>query len=216
LKNTLAELKEFRKKINSLVVAEKEIDSIDALENWLREFEKLKSELINECENYDDNLKEQEQEVIYQAKSQLKHSNLIEMVFSIGAFALFKKRPNFIKYIWEYKQPPDTTAIHTGHDIIPNSLEELIKFYFRKGSFERRIPFWEDHHSSEIYFQQYFLLILARILSQRYGESDIEKVAEEPTLPDLPVTRLSGIKHSVDELISISSKLPKYEIWLLS
>jgi len=117
---------------------------------------------------------------------------------------------DYIKYLWEYKQPPDSDASWVGHDIVPSTLDGVIKFYFRKSLFERRFDFWEDHHGTRGYFKKYFLLLLLSVL-RGIRKNEIEKYPEieNYNLPKLSVYRLSDLEHSADEFAGISKELTK-------
>jgi len=197
------------KRIRELVDSENDLNTQEKLEAWLKKFNELKS--IVEP-NLDGEQKKSAQEIEEKirdfATSQFKYRNLLEIVFVIGAYCLFKQRYDYIKYLWEYKQPPDSDASWIGHDITPRTLDEVIKFYFRKGLFEKKLDFWEGHHGSEKYYKQYFLLLLARILQSVPIDAEGKYLQiENYKLPDLHVYRLSDLEHSIDGFISLATDL---------
>jgi hypothetical protein len=191
------------KRIKELVNSENDLYTKERLELWLKKFDELKA-IIEP--NLDEEQRKEAQEIEEKIRnfaiSQFKYQNLLEIIFAIGAYCLFKQRYGYIKYLWEYKQPPDSDASWIGHDITPITLDEVIQFYFRKGLFERKFDFWEGHHGSEKYYKQYFLLLLARILQGI--SADIEgrySQIENFKLPDLHIYRLSDIEHSIDDFV---------------
>lgn len=190
-------------RIGELVNSEDAIDDKKKLDNWLNKFNELKmiiepnvtSEQKEELEKIEDNIKEY-------AIGQFKYNNLLDIVFDTCAYCLFKNKPDYIKYLWEYNQPPDSDASWIGHDIMPKTINEVINFYFKKGLFERAERFWEDHHGSEIYYKRYFLLLLARALQSTKAEE-----VKAYNLPKLHVYRLSDLQHSIDGLVEIAKGL---------
>ena len=71
--------------------------------------------------------------------AQFKYSNLTEVAFAIGAYCLFKQKPEYIRYLWEYKQPPDSDAGWIGSDITPNTIISVLQLYLGRGLIERKI-----------------------------------------------------------------------------
>lgn len=203
--------------VRELADSENDLYTKEKLEAWLKKFNELKA--IIEPNLNEEQKKEAhkiEEKIRDFAISQFKYQNLLEIVFAIGAYCLFKQRYSYIKYLWEYKQPPDSDASWIGHDITPRTLDEIIQFYFRKGLFERRFDFWEGHHGSEKYYKQYFLLLLSRVLqSVPADEEGRYPQIENYKLPDLHIYRLSDIEHSIDDFISLATDL-KQDINMLT
>jgi len=197
------------KRVRELADSENDINTQEKLEAWLKKFDELKT-IIEP--NLDEDQKKSAQEIEEKIRdfvtSQFKYQNLLEIVFAVGAYCLFKQRYGYIKYLWEYKQPPDSDASWIGHDITPSTLDEVIRLYFRKGFFEKKLDFWEGHHGSEKYYKQYFLLLLARILQSVPADFEGKySQIENYKLPDLHVYRLSYLEHSIDEFIALSAEL---------
>jgi hypothetical protein len=193
------------------------IDLQDGLKAWLEKFDELKAAIEPNLDATKLALaKTREEKIKEAATTYYKYNNLLEMVFSIGAYCLFlsyglsESRESYIKYLWEYKQPGDSDTSWMGHNIVPVTFNDAIDSYFRKSTFQRKYDFQEDHHGAEIYHKQYFLLLLAKTLQ---GVKPTE-VGEYPqfesySLPPLSVHRLSDIEYSVDGLISIAKDLKK-------
>ena len=196
-------------KIGELAHSEDDLDTKDKLDEWLRKFDEVKAvlerHLTKDQRQQAEKLNEEINEYVV---SQFKYNNLLEMVFAFGAYCLFKQRPSYVKYLWEYKQPPDSDAIWIGHDITPRTLEEAVRFYFRKVLFEKKFDFWEEHHGSEKYYKEYFLLLLVRVLQNVRADSDgnfLQIVSYR--LPDLNVHRLSDLSHSMDGFVQLADEL---------
>lgn len=138
-----------------------------------------------------------------------KYQNLLEIVFDIGAYCLFKQRYDYIKYLWEYKQPPDSDVVWIGDNIIPQKLDDIIYLYFSNGLFDKKIDFWGQHHTSKNYYKQYFLLLLAHILQNVPADAGGNySQIENYKLPDLHIYRLSELKdYLIDEFIELSENL---------
>lgn len=197
------------RRINELANSEEDIDTVEKLDSWLERFGQLKSifePLFNEEQEKE--ASKIEAKIKEYVTSLYKYNNLLEIVFGIGAYCLSKNKPAFIKYLWEYQQPPDSDSKWIGHDIVPVTINSLLSFYFKTGLYELKFDFWEGHHGSEIYYKRYFLLLLARIMQSfrpnaegRYTEID------SYNLPSLHIHRLSEITSSVNDLIEAADAL---------
>lgn len=128
-----------------------------------------------------------------------KHSNLREQVFSLGAYCMFKKRYDFVKELFDYKQPADSDASWGGNDVQPETVTGVVNFYFKRGVSHRATNFWEGHHGSEIYAKRYFLCLLARALTRNPNET--------AQLGDLTPSRLSDVTYSVEGLKLVAAEL---------
>lgn len=199
------------KKVRELANSERDLDTKEKLDSWLERFAELK-EIVERhvAASQVEEVRTLEREIREFVIAQFKYSNLIEIVFAIGAYSLFKQRPAYTNYLWEYKQPRDSDASWIGHDITPNTLNGVITFYFRKGLFERKFDFWEGHHGTEQYYKQYFLLLLGRVLQNIRADAEGRySQLENYKLPDLHVYRLSDLGHSIEELIRLAAELQK-------
>lgn len=208
--NQLDKEHQLSKHIKELANSENDLDTKEKRDGWLKKFEELKKilELHLDKEQQKNALKIEE-EIIEFIDGQFKYSNLLEIIFAIGAYCLFKQRMEYIKHLWEYKQPPDSDASWIGHDILPNTIDGVINFYFKKDLFERKFDFFgEGHHGSEKYYNKYFLLLLARLLQSMRANSDgrYEQI-ERYNLPDLHVYRLSDLEHSIDGFLELAREL---------
>ena len=195
---------DIEKRVEELIKSEIDLYTKDNLGLWLNKYDELKNiiepNLNNEQMNKANSIY---YKIVNYAISQFKYENLLEIVFTIGAYCLFKKRYEYIKYLWEYKQPPDSDASWSGHDITPRNLNEVLSFYFRKGLFKRKLDFWEGHHGSGTYYKQYFLLLLTRELQNKIENFENYK------LPDFHIERLSSIELSIDGFIELATLLKK-------
>ena len=197
------------KRVKELANSESDLDTKEKRDEWLKKFEELKKVVtphLDKEQQY--NASEIEKEIREFIDAQFKYNNLLEIVFALGAFCLFKQRLDYIKSVWEYKQPPDSDAYHIGHDIVPNTIDDVVNFYFRKGLFERKFDFWEGHHGSEDYYKKYFLLLLSRSLQaiRANDEGKYEQI-ENYNLPDLHIYRLSDLEYSIDGFIELAKEL---------
>ena len=205
--------------ISGLEEAENNITSKKSLDAWVEKFSKVKSVLYPQFNN-EQKIKadELENNIINSATLRYKFSNLLDIVFTIGTYCIFKNKPEYIKYFWEFKQPTDSEVSWVGHNIIQETPRDVIKFYFQKSYVERKIDFWEDHHGSEIYAKKYFLLLLAKSLQQIKANSQTNQYDSfrDFNISDIDVYRLSDIEHSTDNLIEIAKNLKNETDILLS
>lgn len=196
-------------KVRTLSESLKNLDDLEKLNNWKLEFEKLKQiifPLLSKDQGMTaDKIEEKIFEYIY---TRYKYHNLLEIVFNIGAYCLFKNKISFIKYIWEYKQPSDADAVWIGSDIIPNNLDELTFLYFKRYISDEKFEFWEGHHGTEKYYKEYFLLLLAKIF-QNIKPNDDGKflIIQNYNLPTLDANQLFDLEKSIDGLIALAKEL---------
>lgn len=196
-------------RIKELHSSEKDLDTNENLDNWLKKFDEFKS-ILEPHFNKEEikRAKEIEKDIKEFVVSQFKYNNLLNIVFAIGSYCLFKEKPDYIKYLWEYKQPPNSDAIWIGHDIVPNSINDVLGFYFKKDLFDRKLSFWEAHHGSTSYYKKYFLLLICRLIKTITPNSDgVYEEIDNYTLPELNIYRLSDLKYSIDEFIVIANEL---------
>ncbi|MBI2251667.1 MAG: hypothetical protein HYU63_02745, partial [Armatimonadetes bacterium] len=140
--NQLNEKNNPNKMIKNLLDCENDLDSKEKLDKWLEKFEELKNILepyfskgqLQKAKKIEEDIKDY-------VEMQFKYNNLLEIIFAIGAYCLLKQKPEYIKLLWDSKQPSDSDANWVGHDIFPKTLPEIIYFYFKEELFERKFDF---------------------------------------------------------------------------
>lgn len=193
---------EINNKINKLAQSAKGITSKDRLDTWLNEFEGIKSILTpNFNEDQTSRATQLAFEITKYVKSQYKYNNLTALCAVIGAYALYKYKPAYIRYLWEYKQPPDADATWVGDDIVPDSLDDLIVLV-SGGFIERKYVFWDGRHGSRQPLEQYSVLLMARIFKQALVGIDSSSI-----LDALDDGRLNDLSNSVEHLITVANNL---------
>lgn len=176
------------------------------LEKWLNEYGNLKNIVENNLKKSELNkAKKIENSILKSIYNKFKSNNIKNLFFSIGAFCLFDKKINFIKFLWRYKQPEDADAIWISHDLTPENLNELMTVYF--DLMDGGINFFVGHHGSNVYIKQYFLLLLGRLLQNTTKGSLNYKPESSYRLPDLDIYKLSDLTHRCDNLIEDVKKL---------
>ncbi len=192
------------------------INSKDKLEEWEKGFEDYASlfEPVYK-KNSIDNFQNIKNAIMNNATYQYKYNNLMLIIFIIGPYCLFHKRYDFIKHLWEYKQPPDSDATWTGDHIIPESPSELIDIYFTKLDRKKIRMFREDRHGMEKYLKEYFILLLAwYFIAKAEPLNNISIDIANFDLPDYDSYVLNNIIHSVEELKQTANSLKsQHEIW---
>jgi len=186
-----------------------EIDTIIKLHAWIDKFnafkETIKNSFTKEQEKKADKLEKQIKNFVV---SKFKYNNLLKIVFIIGVYCLFKQKPSYIKYLWEYKQPPDSDAIWVGHEIIPQNLDEVVKLYFKIKNSQESYSFREGHHGGKKYHKEYFLLLLAHVLKNIHMGSECEfNKIENYRLPELNIYFLNDLNITIDSFIELASEL---------
>lgn len=199
---------QIEKRLKELSTLEKRLNSRADLDSWFVNFEDLKT-LVNKYapDEEKDYLSKLENELRNYITSRYKYNNLVNIMFAIGAYCLFKKRYSYIKYLWEYKQPPDSDSTWIGHEIIPNNLNTTVTFFFSIDNLDYKFHLWEDHHGNRIYFKQYFLLLLMNAL-RKIPINDRKKFIQEDQihLSQVPIRELHNLENSIEDLISLSAK----------
>ncbi len=202
-------------KLKELDQSSKYINSTEALESWLSEFNDLKNIIeVNLSQQKINKAKELEISILNAIQNQFKLNNLRNLFVSIGAFCLFKKRVKFVRLLWNYKQPDDADATWIGHDIIPENLNDLMTVYF--DLMDKDVSFFVGHHGSNKYVKNYFLLLLCRLLQNIRKDTDQKYTTIKLYhLPDLDVFKLSNLAYKCDDLIASAKKLMTDEKMLL-
>jgi hypothetical protein len=196
--------------IKELSKSENDLSTKEKLDNWLEKFDELRNILEPSLSTEQKReAKDKEEKIKDFIIARYKFNKLLEIVFSIGAYCLFKQKFNYLRFLWEYKQPLDSDASWVGEDIVPTTIPGVLTFYFRKGYFDNRFDFWEGHHGSATYYKEYFLLLLLRVLQSINRSGDKYEELENYNLPHMHVYCLSSIEYSIDNLISISGNIRK-------
>lgn len=200
---------DLERQIKELAMTESDLDTRAKLNEWLSRFEQLKGivepnlepERRSEAAGIEIGIRKSVDE-------RFKHNNLLRLVFAICTYCLFKRRPEYIRYLWDFKQPQDSDGTWIGHDIVPGTATEAVTLFFKKGVSERQFDFWEGHHGSELYYKQYFLLLLARALRSVKPTADgkHDEIVDF-RLPDLNVHQLSSLEGSIDGLLKVAADL---------
>lgn len=195
--------------INELTNLEKDVSNIKELNNWFEKFNQLKQILETHFSQSQKRIaSELEIEIKGNLTSQLKYNNLLEIVYAIGAYCLFKKKYSYIKDLWEFKQPSDSDSSWIGHDIVPNKLDKVIKLYLKQNIYNHRFDFWEGHHGIQLYFRQYFILLILRALQNITPNNDgTYPQIENINLAYLDIRKLYTLESSISELLTLSSSL---------
>ncbi len=199
-------------RIARLYDTQKDIYTPGELEAWLREFEELKQALAPHLDHSSfERVREAEKEIRTQVESSYKYHQLLELFLQVGALCLYRKKPEYINVLWQYKQPDDSDALWTGTDMIPQSMREIVSLFFREGFYERETLGWEGHHGSSLYFDQYFLLLTLRLVGGRRGIRTEEKIdTPQQAIPsEWSPSRLNSITYPIDGLISVAECLRK-------
>ncbi|MBP6913434.1 MAG: hypothetical protein KBC00_02385 [Candidatus Levybacteria bacterium] len=187
----------------------KKIYTSSQLQEWLLKYEEFKGivyPLLNPANKTKAN--RIEKEIKSSVVQCYVNQTLKGLIFTAGAWAVYKNQPKFISEIWTHKQPEDARASYGGNDLFPQSLSEAVVFYFRSSVDD--IFFWDDHHDGQIYISQYFLLLLSRYLKTipsnlRINNTEpVESTYHDIETFELPFDRsseLSNIKFEAEGLL---------------
>lgn len=200
---------DLEKKTQGLYDSQQRLFRKQELDTWIRDFEALKAVLAPHFgEKLQDEAKEKEEQVREGAVTWFQQNNLIEVLLELGAYCLFKNRPEFIACLWEFKHPTDADAVWSGPDIVPQTLGRIVDLYFREGFYERSVKNWEGHHGVEVYFNKYFLLLLLNIIGVKRNARREDTNVDQFVLPvDRRAQFYSSIEYQVDRLLPVADKL---------
>ncbi len=140
----------------------------------------------------------------------IKRRNLDGLVIAFGAYCLFKQRYDYIKYMWEFNQPPDSDALWLNRSIVPSTIEDVIAQYSRRSHFEEKFSiYWDDHHGAKIYFDKYFLLLLLRIIPRGVQTPEIlrRKINSFQLPVSLDTCFLNDLKNRQEDYISLAGEI---------
>lgn len=179
----------------------------EELNMFMQKFDELKKIVYpNLADEQKEEADKVEQEVKLTIEKKVKRYHLVQVLFGASAFCLFEQKFDYIKYLWEYKQPPDSDSFWFGNDLVPRTLEEIFNLYLATDLFEKRFDFHKDHHGSGLYYIRYFLLLLIRSLKDlKPNENGKYDLIESFKLPD--VNKLTELYFSLDDLIKHSENL---------
>lgn len=123
-----------------------------------KDFNSLK-ELINNISD------EQTQKNTYTFTAKcFKYNNIQFLVALIGAYCLYRKKNEYIKYIIYYNQPSFTRTIFVNKDIIPHNIQILINWFCNTSRLLMDYYFiWPDHIDLTYWFKKYMAILLCRI-----------------------------------------------------
>lgn len=169
-----------------------------------------KIEEIHQLSENSPNLKQCVEVIKVSLAALIKSKNLDGLVIAFGAYCLFKQRYDYIKYMWEFNQPPDSDALWLNQSIVPSTIEDVITQYSRRYHFEGKVStYWDDHHGAKVYFDKYFLLLLLRTLPR--GIQTPENLRQRISSFQLPVSLdihfLNDLKNLQEYYISLAGEI---------
>jgi len=206
--NKLDKYYNLHKRMIDLEIGYSSIINKENLKKWLDDFEDYASIYEKIYRDLDiDNFQNIKSVIINNAYYKYKYNNLMVIAFLIGPYCIFKNRYDYIKYLWEYNQPPDSDATWASDHIIPKTPTELIDMYFNKMSRDKYELFKEDRHGITKYIKQYFILLLMQYLRFSFEWINQPSGLANFNLNDYDSYTLSDISHQADELKQTAQSL---------
>lgn len=179
--------------------ARNQIEKKEDLDEWVKRLDSLLKLVLKSLSKKSD--KSEAKKIYEKAKSDTielyKSNNMIGQIFSLNMYCFFKKKYDFVKKVIDYKQPEDSDASWGGSDIQPNTPNDIIAFFYRKGYYDRDEHFFEGHHGSRIYTNEYFLILLLTSL-KRSNSTDVSVTGIKSAY------RLSDITFTHNYLVSVA------------
>ncbi|NLE25862.1 MAG: hypothetical protein GX625_11085 [Clostridiaceae bacterium] len=207
----LNESMQIGKRINDLTANVPNTTDLSKLNTWIQDFKNIDAEVRDKVPHkLAEDLMEIAEQVCKTAVFRFKLRNVDDLVFTIGAFCIYAKRYDFVRYMWEFKQPSDSDSVWIGKDVVPETYRDVLDMYLRKNVWDMHRHDWHERHGSAIYYKRYFLLVLVRtVLAIKPDNEARLRQLQAYQLPNLSVHRLSDISHSSEELPSIANWLAK-------
>lgn len=165
----------------------KSINNKESLFSWLEQFEEIKN-IVLKSEAKED----LSNEIIKSAYQKFFFYNLKTIIHSMGAYLVYKEKFDWIKYMWSFKQPDDSSTIWIGHSIFPTS-NDLINNY----EYYNREDFTEGHSDSEFYYKIYEIFLLSNFNDGKLNFSFLNK----------DELHVSNIKYYSKEMLEYINKL---------
>ncbi|WP_066152498.1 hypothetical protein [Aliarcobacter cryaerophilus] len=163
------------------------INNQKSLKEWLYKFEEIKNIVLKS-----EAKEEEANEIIKSAYQKFFFYNLKTIIHSIGAYLVYKEKFTWIKYMWSFKQPNDSSTIWIGHSIFPTS-NDLINNY----EYYNREDFTEGHSDSEFYYKIYEIFLLSNFNDGKLNFSFLNKNE----------LHVSSIKYYSKEMLEYINKL---------
>jgi len=193
------------KLIRELESMQKNIDSKVKFDKWLASFD----ELYN-ITNKDDNteLKEFAKKTKESISEVYKDNSFLDIIIALGAFCLFKEDYENIKYMLEYEQPKDADANWTGTKIIQDSMPSLIELFLKLHRLVNRFYFWEGRRGSSVYFNKYFIILVAYVFDRHsLGKNKGSSIIETFNLSDTPARELRELIRLSESFAALSERI---------
>lgn len=206
--NTIFKIAE---KFKSLNEHYKKAISFNDYKSFIEEIESLsKIKEIHQLSEKTQNLKQCVQVIKVSLAASIKRKNLDGLIIAFGAYCLFKRRHDYIRYMWEFNQPPDSDASWLNRNIVPSSIEAVITQYSNRYHFVGKVDHcWDDHHGAKLYFDKYFLLLILRTLPRGIQTPEIlRQRINSFQIPDsTDIYFLSDLKNLQGYYINLASEI---------
>jgi hypothetical protein len=121
----------FREETDELKKILAELRNVEQLDKTLRILENIRI-ITNNYFDLDEQIQVHLSLIKDELISAFKFNHIVDILFDLSAYCIFKGRYDYLQKIWTFKQPSDSDAIWVGSDftLLKSSHEELISFYF--------------------------------------------------------------------------------------
>ncbi len=120
----------------------------------------FKKFLITEYPSYEDEIDLFIDTQINKAKGIMFLTNIKYLSVHLLSFCIFKQEYEIINYLINYKQPDDTSAHYVGHEVIPQTINDIIYQMIEGHKYNLNYSFYEDHHDSDFYTTMAYALLI--------------------------------------------------------
>ena len=203
-------------RVNELESLRNQISTNEGLALWEEKFDELR-DILEKYWNRKQLAKARtlESEIKESVVSRYKFNSLIDIIFIVGAYCLYREKYTYIKELWECKQPHDSDLHWIGHNIIPENVNSFLNLYIKCNEFSREYRIGDGHHGSSIYLKKYYVLLLLRLLKNVRPNEKGDFPLPQVTIPNMTVSKLRTLELDSAELLEYASSI-KGDTQLLS
>ena len=137
-----------------------------------------------------------------------KQNSIRVLTYKAAIYSIFFKKYDYIKLIWEAKEPSDSDATWCGEDISFCNTTEVCEFYFNKRDLLFDNEMLTGRHGIKKYLTIYFILSLGRFIP-KYTQSKDDQIIPQPNISSYKTSQLSNILYQINVLKGEVEKIDK-------
>ena len=207
---------QYFEEIDSLKDNTAKIYTINEFEDFVNQLQNILAKLCS-----GETLQSYYSDIRYDAEEWLKLNHLRECLFDMCAWCLRENKLDFIRILWEYHQPSDSTALYGENTLLPSDLKSLLYHCFLvRRPHDRDLDFnWPGHHGKGGWFRKYLIVHFCAVfdnkLQDKYqaneGDNDREIVIKNILDKVKNTEKAYSLTLDCDELIRTANGMVKDE-----